>query len=148
MPFCGTSLEPELRWVVFSSLMPWEELEDTYAPQFEPTTGAPAKPVRLAFGALLIKQRLGLTVEQIRENAYLQYFLGFAGYSSKAPYDPSMMVHFRKRFSQEELNQINELVAERGKALVKEAMASVQDEDDSDDSDDDAGNQLPLDDCV
>ena len=59
-----------------------------------------------------------------------------------------MMVHFRKRFSQEELNRINELIAERGKALVKEAMASVQDEDDSDDSDDDTGNQLSLDDYV
>jgi len=94
--------------------------------------------VRLAFGALFIKQRLGLTdeetVEKIRENAYLQYFPGFAGYSSKAPFDPSMMVHFRNRFSQEELNRINELIVERGKALVKEAMASVQDEDDSDDS--------------
>jgi IS5 family transposase len=32
-----------------ASLMPWEELEETYAPQFNPTTGAPAKPVRLAF---------------------------------------------------------------------------------------------------
>ena len=94
--------------------------------------------MRLAFGALFIKQRLGLTdeetVEKIRENAYLQYFPGFAGYSSKAPFDPSMMVHFRNRFSQEELNRINELIVERGKALVKEAMASVQDEDDSDDS--------------
>jgi len=151
VPFGGT-LDPDNRWVVYSSLMPWEELEDTYAPQFDPTTGAPAKPMRLAFGALFIKQRLGLsdeeTVEQIRENAYLQYFLGFAGYSSKAPFDPSMMVHFRKRFSQEELNRINELIAERGKALVKEAMASVRDEDESNDSDDDAGNQLPLDDFV
>jgi hypothetical protein len=58
-------------------------------------TGAPAKPVRLAFGALFIKQRLGLTDEEIRENAYMQFFLGFAGYSSKAPFDPSMMLHFR-----------------------------------------------------
>jgi hypothetical protein len=78
--------------------MPWEELEATYAPQFSPTTGAPAKPVRLAFGALFIKQRLGLTdeetVEQIRENAYMQFFLGFASYSIKAPFDPSMIVHF------------------------------------------------------
>jgi hypothetical protein len=56
--------------------MPWEALEETYAPQFNPTTGAPAKPVRLAFGALFIRQRLGLTdvetVEQIRENAYMR----------------------------------------------------------------------------
>ena len=102
VPFGGT-LAPDNRWVLFSRLMPWEELEETYAPQFNPTTGAPAKPVRLAFGALFIKQRLDLsdeeTVEQIRENAYMQFFLGFAGYSSKSPFDPSMMVHFRKRFS-------------------------------------------------
>jgi len=53
--------------------MPWEELEETYAPQFNPTTGTPANSVRLAPGALFIKQRLGLsdeeTVGQIRENA-------------------------------------------------------------------------------
>jgi len=61
--------------------------------------------------------RLGLTdketVEQIRENAYMQFFLGFVGYSSKAPFDPSMMVHFRKRFPEQELSRINELIAER-----------------------------------
>ena len=55
--------------------------------------------MRLAFGALFIKQRLGLTdeetAEQIRENADLQICLGFASYSSKASLDPSMMVHFR-----------------------------------------------------
>lgn len=151
VPFGGT-LDPENRWVLFSALMPWEELEATYAPQFSPTTGAPAKPVRLAFGALFIKQRLGLTdeetVEQIRENAYMQFFLGFAGYSSKAPFDPSMMVHFRKRFSEEELRRVNELIAERGKAMVIEAIARLPDDDDPDDPDDDAGNQLSLDNLV
>lgn len=30
-PFGGT-LDPDNRWVIFSSLMPWEELEETYAP--------------------------------------------------------------------------------------------------------------------
>ena len=121
VPF-GGKLDSDNRWVIFSSLMPWEELEQIYAPQFSPTTGAPAKPVRLSLCALFIKQRLGLTdeetVEQIRENAYMQFFLGFAGYSSKAPFDPSMIVHFRKRFSEEDLLRINELIAERGKALV------------------------------
>ncbi len=150
MPFGGT-LDPENRWVIFSSLMPWEELEATYAPQFSPITGAPAKPVRLAFGALFIKQRLGLTdeetVEQIRENAYMQFFLGFAGYSSKAPFDPSMMVHFRKRFTEEDLCRVNELIAERGKAMVIEAIARLPD-DDSDDPEDKAGTQLALDNFV
>ena len=55
----------------------------------------------------------------------MQFFLGFASYSSKAPFDPSMMVHFRKRFSEEDLNRITELIVERGKAMVMEAVASV-----------------------
>jgi hypothetical protein len=151
VPFGGT-LDPENRWVLFASLMPSDKIEEAYASQFNPTTGAPAKPARLAFGALFIKQRLGLTdeetVEQIRENAYMQFFLGFAGYSSKAPFDSSMMVHFRKRFSEEDLKRINELIAERGKAMVIEAMSSLPDDDDSDAPGADAGTQISLDDFV
>jgi IS5 family transposase len=37
LPFGGT-FDPENRWVLFASLMPWEELEETHAPQFSPTT--------------------------------------------------------------------------------------------------------------
>jgi len=151
LPFGGT-LDPDNRWVIFSSLMPWEELEETYAPQFSPTTGAPAKSVRVAFGALFIKQRLGLsdeeTVEQIRENSYMQYFLGFAGYSSKTPFDPSMMVHFRKRFPEEDLKRINELIAERGKSMVIEAVSSRQDNDHPDDPGGDAVTQISIDDFM
>ncbi len=76
VPFGGT-LDPDNYWVVLSALMPWEELEETYFPQFSPTNGAPERPAHLAFGALFIKKRLGLTdeeaVEQIRENAYMLF---------------------------------------------------------------------------
>ena len=33
----GGTLDPDNRWVIFSSLMPREDLEGTYAPQFNPT---------------------------------------------------------------------------------------------------------------
>ena len=145
VPFGGT-LDSADHCVLFSSLMPWEELEQTYAHQFSPITGPPAKPVRQAFGAVFIKQRLGIsneeTFEQIRAKAYMLFFLGFAGYSRKAPLDPSMTVHFLKRLSQEDLNRINELIAEWGKATLIDAVMTVPDADDSDDSDDDSGNQL------
>ena len=59
-----------------------------------------------------------------------------------------MMVHFHKRFSEEDLNRINEIIAERGKAMVIEAVTTLSDEDDSGDPDADAGNQLSLDDLV
>jgi IS5 family transposase len=68
LPFGGT-LDTENRWVLFATLMPSNEIEEAYATH-RPTTGAPAKPACLAFGALFIKQQLGLTdeetVEQIR----------------------------------------------------------------------------------
>ncbi len=63
LPFGGT-LDPENRWVQLEGLMPWDELEQAYAPQFNATIGAPAKSVRMAFGALYIKQKLGLTDEE------------------------------------------------------------------------------------
>ena len=100
LPFGGT-LDPANRWIKLEELMPWEELEEVYAPQFNATIGAPAKPVRLAFGALYIKQRLGLTdeetVDQIRDNPYIHYFLGFEGYMNKKSFDPSMMVQGASR---------------------------------------------------
>jgi hypothetical protein len=52
--------------------------------------GAPAKPFRMALGALIIKEKLKAsdreTVEQIRENPYLQYFIGMEKYSNKEPF--------------------------------------------------------------
>ena len=48
----------------------------------------------MALGALFIKQRLGLsdddTVEKIKENASMQFSLGYGGYACKPPCDPLM----------------------------------------------------------
>ena len=79
--------------------------------------GAPAKTARVAFGALIIKERLGITdeetVEQIVENPYLQYFLGLSEYSSEPLFDSSMMVHFRKRFGSDAFQRINTEIISR-----------------------------------
>jgi hypothetical protein len=32
----GGTLDPDNRWVIFSTLMPWEELEEAYAPHSIP----------------------------------------------------------------------------------------------------------------
>jgi len=97
MPF-GGKLDPNNRWVLLRNLIPWMPLESQYAPQFTAKTGAPAKPFQMAFGALYIQQRLGVTdretVELITESPYLQFFVGLSGYQSSPLFDPSMMVHF------------------------------------------------------
>jgi transposase, IS5 family len=113
LPF-GGKLSAENRWVKLTELIPWEEFEEEYAKQFSKGMGAPAKTFRMALGALIIQERLGTsdaeTVEQIRENPYLQYFLGLSQYSDSAPFEASMLVHFRKRLNRELIGQINEVV--------------------------------------
>lgn len=111
LPFSG-KLSADNRWVKLAELIPWELVETEYAEQFSASMGAPAKSFRVALGALIIKEKLGAsdaeTVEQIRENPYLQYFLGFSEYRDQAPFDVSMMVHFRQRVNLEMVAQVNE----------------------------------------
>ena len=132
----GGKLRSDNRWVKLSQIIPWEEIERRYAEQLDERRGAPALSARIALGSLIIKEKMGLTdeetVEQIRENPYLQYFLGYEGYCDEAPFDPSMMVHFRKRLNQAVVNEVNELVT----APYVEREPSVADEQQDDDEDD------------
>ena len=104
-------LSPNNRWVIMAELVPWDEFEAEYAKLFDPEKGAPAKSFRLALGTLIIKEKLGTsdreTIEQIKENPYLQYFIGLTSYQELHPIDASMLVHFRKRISVDLVNEIN-----------------------------------------
>ena len=115
LPF-GGKLRSDNRWVKLAKLIPWHEFEEIYARTFAGTgMGAPAKSVRIALGALIIKERLGTsdeeTVQQIQENPYLQYFLGFEAYRDDPPFDPSMFVYFRKRLGDKSVAEINEVIS-------------------------------------
>jgi hypothetical protein len=117
LPFDGR-LNHENRWVKLSKLIPWDEIEQKYASLFSSGTGTEAKPLRMALGALLIKEKYGFsdreTVEQIKENPYLQFFIGLERYEdSKDPFDPSLMVHFRKRLDKEIMIGINEMICQQ-----------------------------------
>jgi IS5 family transposase len=76
-----------------------------------------ARSWRLGLGALIIKEKLGIsareTVEQIRENPYLQYFIGQSSYSNEASFDPSLLVNFRQRISVDTANKINQQMVKR-----------------------------------
>lgn len=75
-------------------------------------------------GSLLIQHILNLsdreTVEQIKENHYLQYFLGFKCYEYKDPIDASTLVYFRKRISPEIINKINKKVIKENLEIQKD----------------------------
>jgi hypothetical protein len=110
----GLELDPENRWVKKAKLIPWDEIEKRYSSLFPSRDGNVAKPARLALGSVLIQQEYNFSDEEttamIRENPYLQYFCGLRGYDSKAPFDPSSLTRFRKRFTPEMLGEINEMI--------------------------------------
>jgi len=120
-------LEKDNRWIIMSELIPWSEFESEYAKNFsEIGIGAPAKPFRIALGSLIIKERLGTsdreTVEQIKENPYLQYFLGIAEYSNKAPFEASMLVHFRQRIDIGLVNRMNQSMVKNSREEESEEV--------------------------
>lgn len=113
----GGKLASDNRWVIMAQLIPWSEFEAEYAQNFATSMGPPAKSFRMALGALIIKEKLGTsdreTVEQIRENPYLQYFIGFSSYSNEIPFDASLLVHFRKRISVNLVNKVNQKMVKK-----------------------------------
>ncbi len=114
LPFSG-HLDPENRWITLARLVPWDLAERIYHDELCEDFGAPIVPARTALGALLIKERLGLTdretVETIRENPYLQFFIGCEEFSQESPFDASLMVDFRKRFGEAGIQQMAEAIA-------------------------------------
>lgn len=122
LPFEG-KLSQDNRWVIMANLIPWDEFEEEYAKNFSVDMGAPALPFRIALGSLIIKEKLGTsdreTVEQIKENPYLQYFIGQIQYSNEVPFDASLLVRFRERINVNLVNQINERMVSQSQSFIE-----------------------------
>jgi len=135
LPF-GGKLRSDNRWVVLSRQIPWFQIEDEYSTNFSQQTnaGCPAKSARVALGSLIIKERLSTTdretVQQIAENPYLQFFLGFSAYKDVSPFDHSLMTHFRKRFDKDTLARINILIVDQAMSRDNESQEPSDDDND------------------
>ncbi len=112
LPF-GGKLSTQNRWVKLAELIPWDALGAVYNSNFHPTMGAPATPSRVVIGAMILKHMKNLSdeevIEDIRENPYCQYFLGFESFQDRKIFVPSLFVEIRKRLGLEQLQEINEL---------------------------------------
>ena len=133
----GMNLKESNRWVKKAQTIPWPEIEKRYAALFTNRKGNVAKPLRLALGACIIQAEYGYSDEetalQIQETPYLQYFCGYPGYDDeKLPFDPSLMVYFRKRLTLEVLGEINEMIVRDAKERQVKEAESKDDDDDSD----------------
>ena len=64
------------------------------------------------------------TVEQIKDNPYLHYFIGMSYYINEAPFDASTLVHFRELISANVGNKVNQMMGKK----IQEATFEEADE--------------------
>ena len=125
------TLDPNNRWVKRVKLIPWEMAEAKYEHMFR-KNGRPSKDIRMALGALLIKEYLQCSdeevVQSIAEQPYLQYFIGLKKFTNQPPFDPSLMVWFRKRLSSKFMSELNDAMCKA--EAQPEEETPPEDEDD------------------
>ena len=131
-------LAPDNRWVRLADQIPWDVLGAIYEESLSPHEGAPSIPARVVIGALIIKHMKNLsdedTIEDIRENPYCQYFLGYSSFRDRQVFAPSLFVEIRKRLGLEQLQRINETFISFTEATVDatERSDDISDEDQDD----------------
>ena len=137
-------LNPTNRWVILAHLIPWDEICNLYL-KFVPLgqTGRPPLNPRIVLGSLVIKHMCNLddreTVDQISENIYMQYFLGYPSFTNETPFDSSLFVEFRKRLGMKNLNAINEkIIALKTKIETKQTEVNQPNESTNNEHSDDS----------
>lgn len=147
MPF-EAELNPTNRWVLMSQMIPWDEFARAYQRNFPSRRGAPTIDARIILGVVIIKHLLKLddegVIEMIKENPYMQYFLGLKSFTSKPVMDPSLLVHIRKRIDLSVFEKLTDELIREGLKLNKPTADNHEDDahgDDIDNTSDDV--QLP-----
>lgn len=132
-------LDANNRWVKLGQCIPWDDLAAAYHRNLSAGQGRPSKDARLVIGAVIIKHKLCLsdeeTVQQIRENPYLQYFVGLAGYQNQAPFVPSLLVEIRRRMGNETFAHFHQAILDAMDARRAKANRKGSDRQDDDPSD-------------
>lgn len=108
-------LNPDNRWVVLGKQIPWDDICPLISRKLcNSKTGRPCINARIVLWSLIIKYLCNLddreTVDQISENVYMQYFLGYSSFIDDKPFDASLFVDFRKKLGIYTINSINERI--------------------------------------
>lgn len=128
----GNKLDQNNRWIVLSRKMHWEILIklsknalSAYKDQISSDPSHSEQNIKFIIGVLIIKQLEGLSDEKaldfIKENPYVQYFLGFNEFKSDPIEDQSALISL--------LNKINELLKKRAENKKRKSMIASEGED-------------------
>lgn len=131
-------LNKENRWVKLGESMPWDALARIYYRSMSSDMGAPAIDARIVIGAMIIKHKLKLddreAVEAIRENMFMQYFLGLSEYKYEYVFDRSLFTTLRYR-----------LGADKFDAMTRQIILRSENKGDAAEEDlNDSGNDMTI----
>ena len=88
----------------------WSIFEESMGPLFVEGKGRPALPIRLMVGLHYLKSIYNVSdegaVDQFVENPYWQYFCGYEYFVFDKPCNPTSLVHWRKRFGEDGVEQL------------------------------------------
>lgn len=116
-------LDPENRWIKFARILPWNKLNSFYYSRMSSKMGAGTVDARIVLGALIIKHHESLsdedTIESIKENLYMQFFLGLPSFKREAVFAPSLFVEIRKRLGLDYWQEINDIIIKHNKPKSK-----------------------------
>ena len=116
-----TALNPDNRWVLMESLVPWDDLAKVFYKRLSTNMGRGTVDLRVVLGALLVKYIEGLsdedTITYIQENIYAQYFVGLSSFQAKPIFAPSLFVEIRHRLGFEGSQALNDEVIKQAKSL-------------------------------
>ena len=117
LPAFSVHLSPENPWFRMALIIPWNEIERKFSTAIADNGKQPPYSLRMALGSLIIWDNYDLsdveTVKHIKENPYLQFFIGLHEYRDDLPFDSTMLSEFRKQISLEMLQEINEMLWSR-----------------------------------
>jgi IS5 family transposase len=124
-PF-GANIDKGNRWIKLASILPWDAMASIYYRAMSADMGAPSIDARIVIGAMIIKHKLKLddreAIETIRENPYMQYFLGLSEYTYEAVFDRSLFTALRYRLGAEKFDAMTRqiILKSEGKKEVSE----------------------------
>jgi transposase, IS5 family len=102
------------RWVMLSDKIPWDRVVQFYDKTFKSEEGRPPINGRVVIGSVIIKHMLKLsdreTIQQVKENMFMQYFLGYSTFTNEEPFNHTLFVNIREKLSLDVMSQISEIV--------------------------------------
>jgi len=123
----------ENRWVKLGESMPWDALAKIYFRSMSLDKVAPPVDATIAIASMIIKHKMILddreAIEAIRENMYMQYFLGLSEYTYEDVFDRALFTTLRYRLGAENFDAMTLQIILRLEKKYDEAEKDIVNQD-------------------